>query len=80
LPRKNCWTPAEHAGATPDGMQHFLARARWDRARNPDPPGQIPLTSTRATCGLSWARRPALRGADPYWSRRLQHVVVVAIT
>jgi SRSO17 transposase len=31
LPRKNCWTIAEHAGdATPDGMQHFLARARWD--------------------------------------------------
>src|SRR5450631_220829 len=31
LPRKDCWTIAEHAGdATPDGMQHFLARARWD--------------------------------------------------
>jgi SRSO17 transposase len=31
LPRKNCWTIAEHAGdATPDPMQHFLARARWD--------------------------------------------------
>ena len=31
LPRKNCWTIAEHAGdATPDGMQHLLARARWD--------------------------------------------------
>src|SRR4051794_27848500 len=31
LPRKNCWTLAEHAGdATPDGMQHLLARARWD--------------------------------------------------
>jgi hypothetical protein len=26
LPRKNCWTIAEHAGqATPDGMQHLLA-------------------------------------------------------
>jgi SRSO17 transposase len=33
LPRKNCWTIAEHAGdATPDGMQHLLARARWDAA------------------------------------------------
>jgi len=31
LPRKNCWTIAEHAGdASPGGMQHFLARARWD--------------------------------------------------
>jgi SRSO17 transposase len=31
LPRKNCWTIAEHAGdAAPGGMQHFLARARWD--------------------------------------------------
>jgi hypothetical protein len=27
LPRKNCWTLAEHAGdATPDGMQHLLGR------------------------------------------------------
>ncbi len=31
LPRKNCWTIAEHAGdATPDGMQYLLERARWD--------------------------------------------------
>jgi SRSO17 transposase len=31
LPRKNCWTIAEHAGDTgPDGMQHLLARAVWD--------------------------------------------------
>jgi len=31
LRRKNCWTLAEHAGdATPDGMQHLLAGARWD--------------------------------------------------
>jgi SRSO17 transposase len=31
LPRKNCWTIAEHAGdLTPDGMQHLLARAKWD--------------------------------------------------
>jgi SRSO17 transposase len=32
LPRKNCWTLAEHAGdRTPDGMQHLLARAVWDQ-------------------------------------------------
>jgi len=31
LPRKNCWSIAEHAGdGTPDGMQYLLARARWD--------------------------------------------------
>jgi SRSO17 transposase len=31
LRRKNCWTIAEMAGdATPDGMQHLLAAARWD--------------------------------------------------
>jgi SRSO17 transposase len=31
LPRKNCWTIAEHAGdASPDGMQHLLSRAVWD--------------------------------------------------
>ncbi|MCX6465462.1 MAG: IS701 family transposase [Pseudonocardiales bacterium] len=31
LPRKNCWTIAEHAGdPDPYGMQHFLARASWD--------------------------------------------------
>jgi SRSO17 transposase len=31
LPRKNCWTIAEHAGdARPGGMQHLLSRACWD--------------------------------------------------
>jgi SRSO17 transposase len=31
LPRKNCWTIAEHAGdPNPDGMQHLLARAIWN--------------------------------------------------
>ena len=31
LPRKNCWTIAEHAGnPSPDGTQHLLARAKWD--------------------------------------------------
>jgi SRSO17 transposase len=31
LARTNCWTIAERAGdATPDGMQHLLARAVWD--------------------------------------------------
>jgi len=31
LPRKNCWTIAEHAGdPDPHGMQYFLSRASWD--------------------------------------------------
>jgi SRSO17 transposase len=31
LERKNCWTIAEHRGAiTPNGLQHPLARAKWD--------------------------------------------------
>jgi SRSO17 transposase len=31
LPRRNCWSIAEQAGdASPDGMQHLLARAVWD--------------------------------------------------
>jgi SRSO17 transposase len=31
LPRKNCWSIAEHAGdRDPHGMQHLLNRASWD--------------------------------------------------
>src|SRR5690242_6725472 len=31
LPRKNCWTIAEHTGdRNPHGSQHLLARASWD--------------------------------------------------
>jgi SRSO17 transposase len=31
LPRKNCWTIAEHAGdSTPGKMQHLLEAAKWD--------------------------------------------------
>jgi SRSO17 transposase len=31
LPRKNCWTIAEHAGdSSPHGMQHLLSKAVWD--------------------------------------------------
>lgn len=31
LPRKNCWTLAEHTGdATPYGLQHLLSRAKWE--------------------------------------------------
>jgi SRSO17 transposase len=31
LPRKNCWSIAEHAGdASPAGLQHLVSRASWD--------------------------------------------------
>jgi SRSO17 transposase len=31
LPRKNCWTLAEHGGeASPAGLQHLMSRASWD--------------------------------------------------
>jgi SRSO17 transposase len=31
LDRKNCWTIAEHRGeSSPNGLQHLLARAKWD--------------------------------------------------
>jgi hypothetical protein len=34
LPRKNCWTPAEQAGAaTPDKMQRLLERVARDTSR-----------------------------------------------
>jgi hypothetical protein len=37
LPRKNCWTIAEHASdPNPDGTQHPLARAVWDHNKGRD--------------------------------------------
>jgi SRSO17 transposase len=34
LPRKNCWTIAEHVGdSSPAGMRHLLSRASWDADR-----------------------------------------------
>lgn len=43
LDRKNCWTIAEHRGATtPDGLQHLLGRASWDAAsKNPSKPPKV---------------------------------------
>ena len=35
LPRKNCWTIAEHAGDADPHVQHLLARAVWDTGRGP---------------------------------------------
>lgn len=42
LPRKNCWTPAEHAGkATPYGLRHLLSRAKWDADAVRDDPRSL---------------------------------------
>ena len=58
LPRKNCWTIAEHAGdATPDGMQHLLARAKWD------------ADSMRMTYAAMLRSTSAIRGPC-WWSTR----------
>jgi SRSO17 transposase len=55
LPRKNCWTIAEHAGdPNPDGMQHLLARAVWDEDK---------LATTSAT---TWS--PTLATPMRRWS------------
>ena len=55
LPRKNCWTIAEHAGdATPDGMQHLLARAKWDADGVRDDVRGYMLRSTWAIRGPCW--------------------------
>jgi SRSO17 transposase len=43
LPRKNCWSIAEHAGDTdPHGMQYLLGRAAWT------PTGSVTICAT--TC------------------------------
>ena len=50
LPRKNCWTIAEHAGdPSPDGMQHLRA------ARNGTPTASA--TTRAATSSSIWATR-----------------------
>ncbi len=58
LPRKNCWTIAEHAGdANPAGMQHLLAGRRGTLIKY----GTISGTSWSSTCAMkvpswSWTR------------------------
>jgi hypothetical protein len=44
LSRVNCWSIAEQVGdASPDGMQHLLARASWDQ------------NGVAGTCGSTWS-------------------------
>jgi DDE superfamily endonuclease len=63
LPRKNCWRIAEHAGdASPDGMQHLLARAVWDHDGVRDDLRADSLPCNRITPALK-RRRTAARYA-----------------
>jgi hypothetical protein len=58
LPRKNCWSIAEHAGdATPDGMQYLLERAVWD------------TDGCAMTCAIMWWSTSVTR-ARCWWSMR----------
>ncbi|MFE6176179.1 hypothetical protein [Streptomyces sp. NPDC056464] len=61
LPRKNCWTIAGHAGhVTPDGLQHLLARAKWDAEAVRDEYANTSM-STLATPRPFWSStRPAI--------------------
>jgi hypothetical protein len=61
LPRKNCWTIAEQAGdATPDGMQHLLARAQ----AHPVCLEEFALAYLREPGA---AALPAPPGSGPFW-------------
>jgi hypothetical protein len=52
MDRKNGWQLAEHAGdRTPDAVQDFLARMRWDADQVRDDPG---LRRGRL-CGATWS-------------------------
>jgi hypothetical protein len=66
LPRKNCWTIAEHAGdATPDGMQHLLAGAVWDHdaVRDDVRDYLVDTSATRPRCW--WSTRPGTSRREP---------------
>src|SRR3954468_22167230 len=64
--RKNGWQLAEHAGdRTPDGVQDFLARMRWDADQVRDDPG---LRRGRL-CALTWSHNWAMPMACWFWMR-----------
>jgi SRSO17 transposase len=74
LPRKHCWTLAEHAGdATPDGMQHLLGRAVWDHDRVRDDLraylvehlGDPEARALDAGVPAAWVTGDEVYGADP---------------
>jgi SRSO17 transposase len=76
LPRKNCWTIAEHAGdASPDGIQHLLARAVWDADGVRDDVRALlveHLGVTRTRCW--WSTRPGTsRRAAARWGAAPVH-------
>jgi hypothetical protein len=84
LDGRNCWTIAEHRGASiPDGLQHLLARAGWDAgavrddlrdyvidasATGGDPGGRRNRRSRRATRRLGCN---ATKSVDNRWAHEL---------
>src|SRR5215207_6981341 len=64
--RKNGWQLAEHAGdRTPDGVQDFLSRMRWDADQVRDDPG---LRRGRL-CALMSLRNWAIPRRCWFWTR-----------
>ena len=59
LPRKNCWSIAEHAGdGDPHGMQYLLGRARWDTDGVRDDLRTTSPPSWATTMRCWWSTRP----------------------
>jgi hypothetical protein len=69
LPRKNCWTLAEHAGdPTPDGMQHLLSGAVWDEHAVRDDVRDYVVEHLGDPQGCWWwTRAGTARRARPRW-------------
>ncbi|MGI8578610.1 MAG: hypothetical protein ACR2KG_12020 [Nocardioidaceae bacterium] len=77
LNRKNHWTIAEHRGqATPDGLQHLLARAKWDA----DAVRDDLRTATRTLDSLlNWSRRRRHqhRARQSHYRRRENQMITI---
>lgn len=68
LDRKNCWTIAKHRGsATPDGLQHLLARARWDADAVRDDPRDYVVDACGVKAPSWWSTKPATLRKAPKW-------------
>jgi hypothetical protein len=70
IERQNGWQLAENAGdRTPEGVQDFLARMRWDADQVRDDPGLRRGRSARLCCesGASASSRSALDRSGCLW-------------
>src|SRR5947209_19892268 len=70
--RKNGWQLAENAGdRTPDGVQDFLARMRWDADQVRDDPGRRRGRPCRPKLSRKWVMlMRCWSWTRPAWSRR----------